>query len=179
MSVKVIYFVHGTTTDNTEHKSTGWIPGELTEKGIQQSIDLKNQINMDDIDVVISSDLQRAIDSADYTFKGIKDIYHDERIRECNYGDLNGKDSSLVKYEDHINDPFPNGEALKDVEKRVKDFCNYLLNEFDGKTVAIVAHKAPQFAFEVITKGITWEEAIEKDWRKTKSWQPGWEYIVK
>ena len=171
MSVKVIYFVHGTTTDNTEHKSTGWIPGELTEKGIQQSIDLKNQINMDD--------LQRAIDSADYTFKGIKDIYHDERIRECNYGDLNGKDSSLVKYEDHINDPFPNGEALKDVEKRVKDFCNYLLNEFDGKTVAIVAHKAPQFAFEVITKGITWEEAIEKDWRKTKSWQPGWEYIVK
>ena len=80
MSVKIIYFVHGTTTDNTEHKSTGWIPGELTEKGIQQSIDLKNQINMDDIDVVISSDLQRAIDSADYTFKGIKDIYHDERI---------------------------------------------------------------------------------------------------
>jgi broad specificity phosphatase PhoE len=179
MSVKIIYFVHGTTTDNTEHKSTGWIPGELTEKGIKQSIDLKKQINMNDIDVVISSDLQRAIDSADYTFKGIKEIYHDERIRECNYGDLNGKDSSLVKYEDHIYDPFPNGEALKDVEKRVRDFCNYLLNEFDGKTVAIVAHKAPQFAFEVITKGITWEEAIEKDWRKTKAWQPGWEYIVK
>ena len=74
MSVKVIYFVHGTTTDNTEHKSTGWIPGELTEKGIQQSIDLKKQINMNDIDVVISSDLQRAIDSANYTFKGIKEI---------------------------------------------------------------------------------------------------------
>ena len=179
MSDKVIYFVHGTTTDNTEHKSTGWIPGELTEKGIQQSIDLKKQINMNDIDVVISSDLQRAIDSADYTFKGIKEIYHDERIRECNYGELNGKDSSLVKYEDHIYTPFPNGEALKDVEKRVKDFCDYLLNEFDGKTVAIVAHKAPQFAFEVITKGITWEEAIEKDWRKTKAWQPGWEYIIK
>ena len=45
MAVKVIYFVHGTTTDNKEHKSTGWIPGELTEKGIQQSIDLKDQIN--------------------------------------------------------------------------------------------------------------------------------------
>ena len=50
MAVKIIYFVHGTTTDNTEHKSTGWIPGELTEKGIQQSIDLKNQINLDEID---------------------------------------------------------------------------------------------------------------------------------
>ena len=32
MSVKIIYFVHGTTTDNIEHKSTGWLPGELSEK---------------------------------------------------------------------------------------------------------------------------------------------------
>ena len=179
MAVKVIYFVHGTTTDNTEHKSTGWIPGELTKKGIQQSIDLKDQINMDEIDLVISSDLKRAIDSADYTFKGLKEILHDERIRECNYWDLNGKDATLVVYEDHINEPFSNGEALEDVEKRVRNFCNYLKENFDGKTVAIVAHKAPQFAFEVITKNITWEEAIEKDWRKTKSWQPGWIYIIK
>ena len=179
MAVKVIYFVHGTTTDNIEHKSTGWIPGELTEKGIQQSIDLKDQINLDEIDLVISSDLKRAIDSADYTFKGLKDIYHDKRIRECNYGNLNGKDSSLVVYEKHITIPFPNGESLKDVENRVRDFCNYLKEIFDGKTIAIVSHKAPQFAFEVITNGITWEEAILKDWRKSKSWQPGWKYIIK
>ena len=178
MAVRVIYFVHGTTTDNAEHKSTGWIPGELTEKGIQQSLDLKEQINLDEIDLVISSDLKRAIDSADYTFKGLKEIYHDERIRECNYGDLNGQDASLVIYENHVTESFPNGEALIDVENRVRDFCNYLKANFDGKTVAIVAHKAPQFAFEVITKGITWKEAIEKDWRKTKSWQPGWEYII-
>ncbi len=179
MAVKVIYFVHGTTTDNTEHKSTGWIPGELTEKGIQQSIDLKKQINLDEIDLVVSSDLKRAIDSANYTFKGIKEIYHDSRIRECNYGDLNGQDTSLVVYEDHINEQFPNGESLKDVENRVKDFCNYLKEKFDGKSVAVVAHKAPQLAFEVITKGTTWEDAIEKDWRKIKAWQPGWEYIIK
>lgn len=179
MSVKVIYFVHGTTTDNTEHKSTGWIPGELTEKGIQQSIDLKNQINMDEIDVVISSDLQRAIDSADYTFKGIKDIYHDERIRECNYGVLNGEDSSLVVYEEHIKEAFEGGESLLDVETRMRDFCKFLKDYYDGKTVALVAHKAPQLALEVITKGKTWKEAIESDWRKTKAWQPGWEYELK
>ncbi|MDO4199951.1 MAG: histidine phosphatase family protein [Clostridia bacterium] len=179
MAVRVIYFVHGTTTDNVEHKSTGWISGELTEKGIQQSIDLKDQINLDEIDLVISSDLKRAIDSANYTFKGIKEIYHDSRIRECNYGDLNGQDTSLVVYEDHINEQFPNGESLKDVENRVKDFCDYLKERFDGKSVAVVAHKAPQLAFEVITKGATWEDAIEKDWRKIKAWQPGWEYIIK
>lgn len=178
MAVKIVYFVHGTTTDNSEHKSTGWIPGELTEKGIQQSIDLKNQINMDEIDLVISSDLKRAIDSADYTFNGIKEILHDERIRECNYGDLNGQDASLVKYEEHITDSFPNGESLKEVESRLRNFCDYLLENYDGKTIALVAHKAPQLALEVITKKITWEEAIDKDWRKTKSWQPGWIYKI-
>ena len=86
---------------------------------------------MDSIDLVISSDLKRAVDSADYTFKGAKEILHDARIRECNYGDLNGKDTSLVKYEDHIVDR------------------------------------------------ISWNKAIEKDWRKIKAWQPGWEYLVK
>ena len=40
MSVKIIYFVHGTTTDNMEHKSTGWLPGALSEKGIKKSIEL-------------------------------------------------------------------------------------------------------------------------------------------
>lgn len=178
MAVRIIYFVHGTTTDNLEHKATGWLSGKLDVKGIQQSKDLKSLINIDDIDLVISSDLRRAIDSANYTFKGLKVILHDERIRECNYGDLNGQDSSSVKYEEHIIKSFPNGESLKDVEKRVRDFCNYLLENYDGKTVALVAHRAPQLSLEVITKNITWKEAIDKDWRKTKSWKPGWEYNI-
>ena len=179
MAVRILYFVHGTTLDNLTHISTGWNQGILSEKGIQQSLDLKNIINTDDIDLVISSDLKRAIDSANYTFKGIKNIIHDNRIRECNYGELNGKDSSLVKYEDHIKEPFPKGESMKDVEKRIREFCDDLLLKYDGKKIAIVAHRAPQLALEVITKNISWEEALENDWRKTKSWQPGWEYIIK
>jgi hypothetical protein len=44
-----------------------------------------------------------------------------------------------------------------------------------------VAHKAPQFAFEVISNGKTLEEAITNDWREQepKAWQPGWEYEIK
>ena len=179
MSVKIIYFVHGTTTDNLEHKATGWLPGKLSEKGIQQSLALKEKINMEEIDLVISSDLKRAVDSANNIFKGKKEILHDKRIRECNYGELDGKDSSLVLYEEHIDVPFPNGESLKDVEARLRDFCNYLLENYNGKTIALVAHKAPQLALEVITKNITWEQAIEQDWRKTKNWQPGWRYEIK
>ena len=51
--------------------------------------------------------------------------------------------------------------------------------KYDGKTVALVAHKAPQLAIEVITQNKSWDEAIQTDWRKTKAWQPGWEYEIK
>lgn len=178
MSVKITYFVHGTTLDNLEYKSTGWLPGGLSEKGIKQSIDLKEQVDINQYDVVFCSDLKRAVDSAKYTFEGVKEIIQDRRLRECNYGDYNGQDSSLANYEEHIQERFPNGESMLDVEARIRSFSHYLLENYDGKHIAIVAHKAPQLAFQVITEGKSWEEAIDKDWRKTKSWQPGWEYHI-
>ena len=179
MAVKIIYFVHGTTTDNIEKLASGWNQAELSEKGIEQSVALREKINFDEIDLVISSDLKRAQDSANYVYENKKEILHDSRIRECNYGDLNGKTSELVKYKEHINNPFPNGESLLDVEKRVRDFCDYLLENYNNKTIAIVAHKAPQLAIEVITMNKTWEQAINDDWRPKKQWQPGWRYEIK
>jgi len=89
-----------------------------------------------------------------------------------------GGDKSKVVYEEHIDKTFPNGESLLDVEKRIREFLDEIKKEYSGKTIAIVAHRAPQLAIEVLTKNITWEEAIRNDWRNTKSWQPGWEYEI-
>lgn len=177
MAVNITYFVHGTTLDNMEHKATGWLDGTLSEKGIEQCILLKEQININKYDVIFCSDLKRAIDSAKYTFGDLKPIVEDKRLRECNYGDLNGKDSKLVEYEKHINNKFPNGESMIDVENRIRDFCHYLKNNYDNKNIAIVAHRAPQLALQVITENKTWEDVISSDWRKTKSWQAGWNYV--
>lgn len=178
MAVKITYFVHGTTYDNLEHKSTGWLPGELSPKGIEQAKALKEKVKMEEIDIVFCSDLKRAIDSAEIVFGDEKTIYTDKRLRECNYGLFDGKDSSLVVYETHIEDRFPEGESMLDVEKRIKDFGDYLLENYNEKHIAIVAHKAPQLAIQVLTQGKTWKQAIDEDWRKTKNWQPGWDYII-
>ena len=106
-------------------------------------------------------------------------VIEDKRLRECNYGDLDGEDKNQIIYEDHINNPFPNGESLKDVEKRLRDFLKYVKENYKDKTIGIIAHRAPQLAIEVITKNISWEEANANDWRKTGAWQPGWEYCLK
>lgn len=177
MKTKVIYFVHGTTNDNINGKCSGWKQAELSDLGKERAIKLGQIKKNTHLDIIFTSDLVRAIDSANLAFPSVKHI-QDIRLRECNYGDLDGKDKSLVIYEEHIDNPFPNGESLKDVEKRVKDFIQFLKKDYQGKTIGIVAHRAPQLAFEVLTKNISWEEANKTDWRKTKAWQPGWEYII-
>jgi broad specificity phosphatase PhoE len=178
MSVKITYFVHGTTTDNEKNISSGWFDVELSDLGIQQSKDLKVIIKDKKFDVVFCSDLKRAVDSANLTFGPEVEIIKDKRLRECNYGDYNAKSSDIVEplQEKNINKQFPNGESYEDVKARISDFLNSIGNSYDGKHIAIVAHKAPQLALDVLLKGQTWKEAFDSDWRKQKAWQPGWNY---
>jgi broad specificity phosphatase PhoE len=180
MSVNITYFVHGTTFDNEQNISSGWKDVDISPKGIEQSILLKNQIKDKKFDVVFCSDLKRAVHSADLTFKDITPIIPDKRLRECNYGDFNGKSSEIVEpiQETHVTERFPNGESYEDIKNRISDFLKFLKENYDGKNVAIVAHKAPQLALEVLLKDKTWKQAFAEDWRKTHSWQPGWEYTL-
>lgn len=180
MTVQITYFVHGTTTDNENGIATGWNPGELSEKGKKQSIELREQISGKKIDIVFCSDLKRAVDSARLTWGNSLILIKDKRLRECNYGDYNGADARLVDSMviPCISKPFPGGESYMDVEKRMRDFCSRLKEGYNGKHVAIVAHRAPQLALDVIITGKTWKQAINEDWRNKKSWQPGWDYIM-
>jgi len=176
--VTITYFVHGTTTDNEKHISSGWYDVELSDLGRKQSLELKEQTKNKKFDVVFCSDLKRAVDSAKLTWEGIYSIIPDHRLRECNYGKYNAQPSSIVEpmQEKMITERFLDGESYEDVKTRVTDFLYFLRNNYDGKNVAIVAHKAPQLALDVLLKNKTWEQAFAEDWRKTHSWQPGWEY---
>lgn len=177
MDTKIIYYVHGTTYDNASKKCSGWKQVELNELGKEQAKNLG--INTPyKFDVLFSSDLVRAIDSSNIAFPDVEK-HKDARLRECNYGDYDGEDKKLVVYEEHVDEAFPNGESLKDVEKRIREFLKDVCEKYKGKTIGIMAHRAPQLAIEVITKHISWEEANKNDWRKTGDWQPGWEYILK
>jgi alpha-ribazole phosphatase/probable phosphoglycerate mutase len=181
METQITYFVHGTTTDNEKEISSGWFDVELSDLGVKQSIELKEKISDKKFDVVFCSDLKRAFRSAKLTFDGIVPIISDARLRECNYGHFNAQPSSIVEpmQEKMIKERFPDGESYEDVKIRINDFLNFLRKNYAGKSVSIVAHKAPQLALDVLLKGKTWEEAFNEDWRKVKAWKPGWVYILK
>lgn len=181
MSINITYFVHGTTTDNEKEISSGWKDVELSQLGIEQSIALKDKTRDKKFDVVFCSDLQRAHKSAELSWGGMYEIIPDSRLRECNYGDLNGASSEKVEPMQEgecWHKSFPNGESYDDVKNRIADFLEFLKNNYDGKNVAIVGHKAPQLALDTLIKNKTWEQALAEDWRKTRSWKPGWDYIL-
>ncbi len=180
MSVKITYFVHGTTADNEQRISSGWNDVELSEKGISQAWELPSLVADASFDAVFSSDLKRAVDSAQIAWSETHEIIQDARLRECNYGDFNGHPSDVVEplQEKAITEPLPNGESYEMVKARVSSFLDDIKRDYDGKHIAIVAHKAPQLALDVLIRHLTWEEAFATDWRKTKAWKPGWEYVL-
>lgn len=178
-SANITYFVHGTTIDNEKGVATGQAPGELSELGIKQSRELGETIKNKKFDAIFSSDLKRAVDSVRLMFPKAK-IIKDKRLRECDYGDMTGTASKKIESADIacIDEPFSNGESYQDVEKRIRNFLKDLLGKHSGKKVAIVAHRAPQLALDVIVKGKSWKQAMKEDWRPKKQWKPGWEYMV-
>ncbi|MDD4902008.1 MAG: histidine phosphatase family protein [Patescibacteria group bacterium] len=180
MSIKLTYFVHGTTEDNEKEISSGWSDAKLSILGVKQCLELKDKIKGRKFDVVFCSDLDRAASSAKLIFEDRIKIFTDKRLRECNYGDYNGRASSIVEplQEKFITENFPDGESYEDVRKRIEDFIVFLKKNYDGKNIAIVGHKAPQLALEVILNKKAWAQAFADDWRKNKAWQPGWDYFI-
>lgn len=177
-TIQITYFVHGTTPDNEKDLFSGQNQVKLSELGVKQLMDLKKILDLDGFDFVFTSDLPRAVQSAELVFKGKVPIIKDKRLRECDTGDWTGRPFPEIRAEmpKRIDIPFPNGESYNQVERRMREFVVMLNEKYNGKNVAIVAHQAPQFALDVILKGMTWKEAMDNDWRIKKKWQPGWKY---
>jgi len=180
MAVNITYFAHGTTVDNLNGISSGWNDAPLSGLGVQQAEELRQQVSGRKFDAVFCSDSQRASETARIAFFGLAPIVEDKRLRECNYGTYNGGLASVVEpmCEQRITEKFPEGESYEDVKARLAEFLGFLKQNCDGKTVAMVTHKAPNLAMEVLLNNKTWEQAFAQDWRESKAWQPGWNYIL-
>ncbi|MFA6993506.1 MAG: class I tRNA ligase family protein [Patescibacteria group bacterium] len=176
--IEITYFVHGASTDNVAKRSSGHKDVSLSERGTEQAKERAKQIKASDFDVIFSSDLKRAVQTAEIYF-GRGKFKQDKRLREISYGELNGhpvKEVGPLK-EQKVNEPFPGGESYKQVEARIKDFLAEVAEKYPGKKIAIVAHQAPQLVLEVLTQNKTWEQAFKDDWRNIpNNWQPGWHY---
>ena len=171
--MKIYFAAHGTTKDNEAKIASGWKDVELSELGIKQSKELGERFRNIKLNLLCVSDLKRAIDTAKIAFNDSIPTVTDERLRELNYGDFNGKPSEIVEpmKQDHIEKPFPNGESYKGAVARTQSFYKELKTTHPNATILVIGHRATHYGLETLA-GKTIEECLSIPFK----WQPYWEY---
>jgi broad specificity phosphatase PhoE len=177
MAVEIIDETHSTTIDNEKGFATGWLPGELSEAGHRQAHELGERRRADTIAAVFVSDLARAVETAEIAFAGSAiPIYRDARLRECNYGALNGVPVARLAAERsrHIGEPYPGGQSYKQVVSKMRDFLRDLAASWDGSRMVVIAHSANKWALDHLLNGVPLEELVDAPF----GWQEGWLYLL-
>lgn len=177
MAVTIVYETHSTTIDNETGFATGWLPGELSELGVRNAQDLGRRRRDDGVDAVFSSDLRRAVQTAEIAFEGTGiPLLLDWRLREGNYGDLNGRETSVVHANRlaYVSEPYPNGESWREAADRTVAALRDIAKRWDGKRVVVIGHGAQRYALRELFEGMPLEEAVAAPF----NWQPGWEYTL-
>jgi len=170
-------FRHGQSEDNAEMLFSGWRNAKLTDKGIQQALDLAEILRDKKIDYLISSDQIRAIDTLKYAVslneaaKNLE-IHTDERIRERSYGDLQGTSKLELflqneflcnEYRRSYTKRAQNGESLEDVMSRVKEFIEDLIPMMkqNNLNVAVSCHGNSIRGFRKYFENLTPEDVTK------------------
>jgi 2,3-bisphosphoglycerate-dependent phosphoglycerate mutase len=171
VSVEVVYETHSTSEDNEAGIATGWLPGRLSATGREQARELGERRRDDGIAVVFTSDLGRAVETAEIAFAGSGlEIVQDARLRECSYGELDGTAEPVHDRAEHVEVPYPGGESWRQAVERVIGFLDELRVTRDGERVLVIDHLATRFALEVVANGRELEQVMAEPF----VWRPGW-----
>jgi len=149
--LKVFYSPHATSIDNEAKRASGHADVPLAPLGRQQAQALGQHYATEALDAVFSSNLQRATTTAQIAFAGRGlPLVPDARLREYNYGDMTQHPMAQVEAEfpRRVTEPFPHGESLQMVVQRIGSFLRDRLQDYDGKTIVVIGHRATKYALE-------------------------------
>lgn len=167
----VVYETHSTSEHNEAGIATGWLGGALSAAGRAQAVELGERRRDDGIELVVASDLWRAVETAAIAFEGSGiPLRVDWRLRECDYGRLTAMPRTVLDEQRvrRVDEPWPGGESWRQAVARVSSF----LDEVRGERVLLIGHVATRWALDHRVNGRPLEELAAEEF----DWQPGWEY---
>ena len=156
--LKFLIIRHGETFSNAEERFSGQQDVGLTEKGIWQAEQLANRLQAFPIQAIYSSDLKRSIHTASIiASKHSLTLQIEPLFREICFGEWEGlrweeidPENSKEQFRDWWRQPyrpFPGGESISDLKRRVKCGLKKIIAEYDNdeqgntiNTIAIVCH---------------------------------------
>jgi alpha-ribazole phosphatase/probable phosphoglycerate mutase len=172
--VRLVFETHSLTVDNELGIATGWLGGALSARGRALAQELGER-RRDGIDAVFASDLARAVETADIAFAATDiPVLLDWRLRELDYGELNGARADAIAAERarRVDLPFPGGESYHGAVARVASFLEDVRGGCAGERILLIGHTATRWALDHLLEGRTLEQVVTAPF----DWREGWEY---
>ena len=148
---KLLMVRHGITETNATRQFTGQTDIDLNEEGYRQVEKLRDRLADEKIDIVYSSDLKRALITAEpiSISHGIEIIRCPE-LRELDYGEcegltyreINDRYPELGRLIAEVNPEmrFPGGECFQDLTDRAEKFIEIIKNQGEDEAILAVTH---------------------------------------
>lgn len=153
MKTRIILVRHAECIGNITNRLSGRTNFDLTDNGVSQAKRLAQELKNKKIDIIYSSPLQRAIDTAKIIaeYNGNIDIRIDENLIEIDYGvcDVMSWNDINIQYPNikkswkeiyHYPIDIPKQESFFTVSERMERSIKDIANTNKCKTVCIVSH---------------------------------------
>lgn len=128
---------HGQTQENVDRIFQGHLPGVLTSEGKRQAVLLGKRLETVPLDAVLSSDLQRVIDTVELAVGGRNLPWQTtELLREADWGHWTGLPLSVAQHHTLPAD----AETPSQLYERAARCWDYIRHRYAGKQILVVAH---------------------------------------
>jgi len=155
--VEIVLTYHSLGEDAQAGFTAGWRQTPLSPAGREEARALGDRWRHERIAAVFSSDLRRAVETAQIAFQGTSiPQFADWRLRECNFGAYagTGVGGVLRHWRQHLEEPYLDGESWHQAIDRVARFLDDLAAYWQGQRVLLIGHVATRWALDHRLAGI-------------------------
>jgi broad specificity phosphatase PhoE len=167
---------HGETDFNKEKRYCGTTDVPLNHAGREDAILVANKLSGVNFDVIISSKLIRAVETAQVLLSNGAKFIQSELCNERNYGRIQGMTGDEVKWvrpplqylyrgDDYHSLNPPGGETFEELRERAKNFYQFIFEKFSGCNLLVVSHGVFLQQFHGLIRGKNWMDSLEKNVR--------------
>lgn len=155
MIIDFYVFRHGETDWNRDKRIQGHTNTSLNDKGREQALELFELLKDSGIEVIYSSDLDRAYETAKIVNRGLNvDVVKTEKLREAHFGEAEGLllEEIIAKWGQEFWDRFrtlgpkngdigfPGGETRGHSVVRMRSVIDQIIQEDNYKKIGISTH---------------------------------------
>jgi broad specificity phosphatase PhoE len=172
---RILTIRHGQTDYNLEKRYAGSIDIPLNEKGIEDAEYAAFKLKDYDFDIVITSNLKRAIRTAELLIaKRNIPIIHNKLCDERNYGKMQGL--NFIEVEEikprilylKLNNDFhslnpPHGETFPALRRRANLFSQFIFQNYSGYSILVVSSSAFMQQLHGIFRGTNYMESLRNE----------------